>query len=162
MLNSTPDTDFEAFYNIHWKYVYRLCLSYMKNPSEAEDITEDVFVKVLADKRSFQDELHERKWLTITAINLCKNRLKSWKYRLVHSIEDTPELAAPEPEAYDEVLDSVMKLPVKYKDVIWLYYYEGYQTDEIAELLHRPSSTIRGQIRDARKRLEKILGGDVR
>ena len=162
MLNSTPDTDFEAFYNIHWKYVYRLCLSYMKNPSEAEDITEDVFVKVLADKRSFQDELHERKWLTITAINLCKNRLKSWKYRLVHSIEDTPELAAPESEAYDEVLDSVMKLPVKYKDVIWLYYYEGYQTDEIAELLHKPSSTIRGQIRDARKRLEKILGGDVR
>ena len=135
---------------------------YVRNPSEAEDITEDVFVKVLADKRSFQDELHERKWLTITAINLCKNRLKSWKYRLVHSIEDTQELAAPESESHDEVLDAVMKLPMKYKDVIWLYYYEGYQTDEIAELLHRPSSTIRGQIRDARKRLEKILGGDVR
>ena len=121
MLNSTPDTDFEAFFNIHWKYVYQLCLSYMKNPSEAEDITEDVFVKVLADKRSFQDELHERKWLTITAINLCKNRLKSWKYRLVHSIEDTQELAAPESESHDEVLDAVMKLPMTYKDVIWLY-----------------------------------------
>ena len=53
-------------------------VTYMKNQSEAEDCTEDVFVKVLTGEISFQDETHEKKWLTVTAINLCKDRLKHW------------------------------------------------------------------------------------
>ena len=53
-----------------------------------------------------------------------------------------------------------MALPVKYKEVVWLHYYEGYQTDEIAEMLHRPPSTVRGQLRDARAKLKLTLGGE--
>ena len=51
-------------------------------------------------------------------------------------------------------------LPVKYKEVVWLHYYEGYQTDEIAALLHRPASTVRNQLRDARGKLKEALGGE--
>lgn len=76
-------SELEAFYERHWKYVYRLCLTYMKSEADAEDCTEDVFVKVLTGDFSFNDEIHERKWLTLTAINLCKDRLKSWKRKLV-------------------------------------------------------------------------------
>lgn len=75
-------------------------------------------------------------------------------------IDDEPELAAPEQEDRSDVLEAVQSLPVKYKDVIWLYYYEGYQTDEIAEILGRPPSTIRNQMRDARKLLKDKLGGE--
>lgn len=61
------------------------------------------------------------------------------------------------------MLEFVLKLPVKYKDVIWMYYYDGYQTDEIAQLLNRPPSTVRNQLKDARNLLKKQLErGDMR
>ncbi len=153
--------DFEAFYERHWKYVYRLCFTYMRNAEEAEDCAEDVFVKVLNGEFTFEDELHERKWLTVTAINHCKDRLKSWKHKAVDYLDDVPEPAAEEPEDHSEVLEAVMKLPVKYKEIIWLYYYDGYQTDEIAKMLRSPPSTIRNRLRDARKLLKNILGGEL-
>ncbi len=163
MLKSTlrTDADFEAFYKKYWKYVLKLCLSYMKNQTEAEDVASDVFVKILSDAIVFNDELHERKWLTVVSINMCKNRLKSRKRRIFASIEDRQDLSVSEIGMQNDILDAVMGLPVKYKDVIWLYYYEGYKTHEIAALLKRPPSTVRGQIRDARNLLKKILGGDL-
>ncbi|MGN0670561.1 MAG: RNA polymerase sigma factor, partial [Oscillospiraceae bacterium] len=156
------DEEFEAFYERHWKYVYRLCMTYMKSAADAEDCTEDVFVKVLNGNFEFTDEAHERKWLTVTAINLCKDRLKSWKRKAVAAIDDDPEQAAPEKEDYSDVTEAVKNLPVKLKDVIWLFYYDGYRTDEIARILGRPPSTVRNQLRDARKLLKDILGGDFR
>ncbi|MCR4646205.1 MAG: RNA polymerase sigma factor [Oscillospiraceae bacterium] len=158
------DADFEAFYDRHWKYVYRLCFTYMKNEADAEDCTEDVFVKVLKRQYAFDDETHERKWLTIAAINQCKDKLKSYERKNVVSLDDddAPEPAAPEEEDYSEVTEAVMNLPPKLKDVIWLYYYEGYSTDEIASMLGRPPSTVRNQMRDARNLLKSVLGGDPR
>lgn len=96
------DADFEAFYDRHWKYVYRLCFTYMKNEADAEDCTEDVFVKVLTGNFEFEDETHERKWLTVTAINLCKDKLKSYARKNIDSLDDDmmPEMAAPEKEDY--------------------------------------------------------------
>ena len=154
------DAEFEAFYERHWKYVYRLCFTYMKSSAEAEDCAEDVFVKVLTEGFEFNNEVHERKWLTVAAINLCKDRLKGWKRKAVMPIDDEPELAAPEKEDRSDVLEAVLGLPNKYKDVVWLYYYEGYQTDEIAEILGSPPSTIRNRMRDARKLLKDKLGGE--
>lgn len=156
------DAEFDAFYERHRKYVYRLCFTYVKSAADAEDCAEDVFVKVLTGEFEFNDEVHERKWLTVTAINLCKDRLKSRKRKSIVPIDDEPEIAAPEKEDRSDVLEAVLALPVKYKDVIWLYYYEGYQTDEIAEILGRPPSTIRNQMRDARKLLKDKLGGEYR
>lgn len=132
----------------------------MKSSAEAEDCAEDVFVKVLTEGFEFNDEVHERKWLTVAAINLCKDRLKGWKRKAVMPIDDEPELAAPEQEDRSDVLEAVLGLPNKYKDVVWLYYYEGYQTDEIAEILGSPPSTIRNRMRDARKLLKDKLGGE--
>ena len=154
------DAEFEAFYERHWKYVYRLCFTYMKSSAEAEDCAEDVFVKVLTEGFEFNNEVHERKWLTVAAINLCKDRLKGWKRKAVMPIDGEPELAAPEKEDRSDVLEAVLGLPNKYKDVVWLYYYEGYQTDEIAEILGSPPSTIRNRMRDARKLLKDKLGGE--
>ena len=132
----------------------------MKSSAEAEDCAEDVFVKVLTEGFEFNNEVHERKWLTVAAINLCKDRLKGWKRKAVMPIDDEPELAAPEKEDRSDVLEAVLGLPNKYKDVVWLYYYEGYQTDEIAEILGSPPSTIRNRMRDARKLLKDKLGGE--
>ena len=158
------DADFYAFYERHWKYVYRLCFTYLKNESDAEDCTEDVCNKVLTGNFSFEDATHERKWLTLTAINLCKDKLKSFSRKNVGSIDDelAPEIAAPEAEDNSDVLEAVMALPPKLKDVIWLCYYEGFPTDEIAKMLGRPPSTVRNQMKDARNLLKNVLGGESR
>ncbi|MBO4399342.1 MAG: RNA polymerase sigma factor [Lachnospiraceae bacterium] len=156
---SQTNAEFEAFYERHWKYVFRLCYTYMKSEVDAEDCTEDVFVKVLTGDFTFSDETHERKWLTITAINLCKDRLKSYARKHVDSLDDAdaPEVAAPESEDYSDVREAVLNLPPKLKDVVWLFYFEGYKADEIAEMLDRPASTVRNQLKDARDLLRKVL-----
>ena len=73
--------------------------------------------------------------------------------------DSVPEPASEEPEDYSDVLEAVLALPEKYKDVVWLFYYDGYQTDEIASMLGRPASTVRNQLRDARAILKKTIEG---
>ena len=157
------DADFDAFYERNWKYLYRLCFTYMKSQPDAEDCVEDVFVKVLTGNMAFEDQTHERKWLTVTAINLCKDKLKSFARKNVGSMHDEqmPDIAAPEQADYSHVKDAVTALPPNYKDVVWLYYYEGHSTDEIARMLGHPSSTIRNRLKDARKKLKLLLEGEL-
>ena len=91
-------------------------------------------------------------------MNICKDKLRHWWRQKVAPIdEDTDQAAAPDDRR--EVVDAVMALPVKYKEVVWLHYYEGYQPDEIAAMLHRPPSAVRNQLRDARAKLKLTLGG---
>ena len=136
-----------------------LSTAFMKNAPEAEDCTEDVFVKVLSGEYAFQDETHEKKWLTVTAINLCKDRLKHWFRRMVSPIEDAEQVESEPPAEPDEMLEVVKKLPTKYKDVIYLHYYMDYKIDEIAAMLHKPPSTVRNHLAEARALLKKQLGG---
>jgi len=151
--------EFALFYERHWKYVYKVCYTYMKTEAEAEDCTEDVFVKVFKGDFAFENEEHERKWLIITACNLCKDRLKSYSRKNTVSIDEIEEPEAPQVTDYREVQEAVRKLPEKYKQVVWMFYYDGYSTEEIAKVLERPPSTIRNQLSDARKLLKKTLGG---
>ncbi len=157
-------TDFEKFYEKYWKFVYRLCFTYMNNQADAEDCTEDVFVKVFRGSVGFVDETHERKWLTVTASNLCKDRLKSYSRKNISSLDDEsmPEIAAPEKDDNSDVLQAVTELPVKLKEVVMLYYYEDRSTDEIADMLGRPPSTVRNQLRDARNLLKQKLEETIR
>jgi len=157
--NEQPETWFEAFYERNYKQVYRICFTYMKNQSEAEDCTEDVFVKVLTGDFAFNDETHEKKWLTVTAMNLCKDRLKHWWKKKTSPIDEAPEIPAENVAAMDETLEIVMKLPTKYKDVIYLHYYLDYKTDEIAQMLKKPPSTVRNHLREARELLRRQIGG---
>ncbi len=131
----------------------------MRNQAEAEDCTEDVFVKVLTGDTVFNDETHEKKWLTVTAVNLCKDRLKHWSRKQVIPIDDSPEIPDSSTVIIDETLDAVKKLPEKYKDVIYLYYYMDYKTEEIAVMLKKPPSTVRNRLRDARELLRRQIGG---
>ena len=155
-----PGEDFEAFYLRHFQAIYRVCYAFLKNPQDAEDCTEDVFVRALTKELTFENERHERAWLTTTAMNLCKDRLKHWYHQKVTPLDDQTQAEAPRKEDYSEVLQAVMALPVKYKEVVWLHYYEGYQTEEIAKMLNRPPSTVRNQLRDARGKLKIQLGGE--
>ena len=152
------NTYFSLLYKRNFRTVYRICYIFMKNSADAEDCTEDAFVKAMTSGIIFNNEDHERAWLTVTARNICKDKLKHWWNKKTESISEHKDLTCDEIE-HDDVLEAVMALPDKYKDAVYLHYYEGYQTDEIAKMLKRPASTVRNQLRDARIKLKDMLGG---
>jgi len=133
----------------------------MKNAHEAEDAVANVFAKLLNKRITFENENHEKAWLLRAAINQCKDTLKHW-WRKTLNIDDHLNLEAiPSPKAEipedGNVLEAVLALPKRHKDVILLYYYGGYKTAEIAKMLHRPHSTIRYHMSEARRLLKDVL-----
>jgi len=127
----------------------------MKTASEAEDVTAEVFAKLLQQRIVFENDEHEKAWLLRTAINQCKDTLKHW-WRKRSDINDYQHLESNSLQD-NHVLEIVLGLPKKYKDVTYLYYYEGYSTAEIAEILQKPHSTIRNHMSEARNLLREVL-----
>ena len=151
--------DIEAVFARQVGTVYKLCYSYLRNASDAEDATQSVFVKAISAGQCFESEEHERAWLIRVAVNHCLDILKGAPRRNV-PLDDAPEPAARSCE-FDATLDAVLALPPKYKDAVYLYYYEGYTAEEIARMLDRNPSTVRSHLSEARAILRETLGGDL-
>lgn len=155
------DKELAELYQRHVEVVYRLCYIYLKNPVDAEDAVQSVFLKLLKVPVIFQDAEHEKAWLTVTTRNHCKDLLKSWwKVRRV-DLATLPEIPAwNNDELSEKVLAKLLALPEKYKTVLYLYYFEEYAIKGIAELLECKESTIQTRLARGRKRLKLDLGGD--
>ena len=149
----------EEIYRRRFDMVYRISFSYLKNPSDTEDITADVFAKLMQKGIVFHDAEHEKAWLIRTTINACKDYLKHW-WRGRADIANYEHLQSNDSLHIDETLNAVMELPTRFKDVIYLYYYEGFTSEEIAILLRKPPATIRGHLREARKILRGVLDNE--
>jgi len=130
----------------------------MKNVPDAEDAVANVFAKLLKKGLVFENAEHEKAWLLRVAINQCKDSLKHW-WRNNSHIDDYQNLES-NPLQKNQILQIVLELPKQYKDVIYLYYYEGYGTAEIAEILKKPHSTIRYHMKEARNLLKEVLEND--
>jgi RNA polymerase sigma-70 factor (ECF subfamily) len=159
-----PEFDRERFSEIYERnhpWIYRVCFAYMKNAPDAEDCTEDAFVRLLDARPSLEDEKHERAWLTVAAMNVCRDRLRRWRRRRTVPEDLAEQLPDEDGEERREVLDAVMRLPGKYKDVVVLYYYLGYKSDEVALVLRESPSTVRNRLAAARRRLRGALGGNA-
>jgi RNA polymerase sigma-70 factor (ECF subfamily) len=151
-----PSQTCGEIYERQFDAVYRVCFSYMRNAADTEDMVADVFEKLLKSGTTFNDVEHEKAWLLRTAINRCKDYLKHW-WRSRANIDDYENLETSNPFAENEVLKIILDLPERYKDVIYLYYYEGYSTAEVAQILKKPQSTIRNHMREARELLKGVL-----
>lgn len=146
-------------YNRHVDTVYRVCFSFMKNKQDTEDMVQETFLRLLSSGVGFVSEEHEKAWLIVTASNLCKDTLKKW-WRKSEDIDD-PALGLQQPPfEIDAVLDAILKLPTDQKCAVYMYYYEGYSTAEIAAHLRCPHATVRSRLSRARKTLKLKLGGD--
>ena len=140
--------------------VRRVCFMHLKNYSDVEDVFQDVFMKYLLHDRPFESDAHERAWLIRVAINSCKDVLKSFFRRKVVSLDDigTEPFYVQEDNAH--ILDAVLKLSENYKNVIYLFYYEGYSAVEIAKMLNRRENTIYTWLSRAKSKLRESLGGE--
>lgn len=156
---SRTDKEIAEIYSRHIKTIYRVCFAYMRNSADTEDAVQDTFVKMIRSGASFESEEHEKAWLIRTASNVCKDILKAW-WRRRENLEDYEQLYSTGGIEVDDTLKAVMALPDKYKTVVYLYYYEGYTSVEIAEILRKSQSTIRNYLHEARKVLREQLGSD--
>ena len=152
--------DIEQIFRRHVQTVYRVCYSFMGSAADAEDATQATFMRPIDHPRSFESVEHEKAWLIVCASNLCKDILKSAGRSRVTEMPEREPADPRQADPLDTTLDAVLRLPDKYKDVVYLHYYEGYKTAEIAEMLGENPSTVRNRLRDARTLLRQALGGD--
>lgn len=146
-------------YNRHVDTVYRICFSFMKTSADTEDMVQETFLRLLSSGVRFQTEAHEKAWLIVTASNLCKDALKKW-WRKSENLEDYESVLQQPPFEIDHVLAAILQLPADQKTAVYMYYYEGYSTAEIASYLRCPQATVRSRLARARKVLKTKLGGD--
>lgn len=148
----------EILVNKYADMVLRLALTHLGNLADAQDVCQEVYIKLFKHQRPFNDAEHEKAWIIRVTINTCKDVISSpWK-KWFSPVEEIP-LPIEHTESM-EVVSFVLKLPRKYRMVIYLYYYEGYKTAEIAELLNLKENTVRTQLKRAKELLkEKIMGG---
>ena len=138
--------------------ILRYAYTYLHNMSDAEEVLQDTLVQFLKTAPEFESENHEKAWLLRVAANLSKNRIRYNKLRETDELKD--ELVAEEREDLSFVWEAVKSLPVKYREVIHLFYHEGYQTAQIAKVLGRNESTVRSDLRRGREKLKEVLKGE--
>ena len=145
-----------GLYRRRFKMVYQICLVLMKNVPDAEDAAQTVFRRVLERGETFRDPEHEKAWLIVAARNECKNQLKHW-WRTRRAGEEALDVLGWEDPHDGEVWEQVAALPGPHRLALYLHYYQGYTTGEIAAMLGENPSTVRSRLVQARKKLKLKL-----
>ena len=148
--------EIETIYRRNFTLVYQLCLVLMRSVPDAEDAAQTVFRRVLEREQPFCDLEHERAWLIVTARNECRDQLKHWWRRGRADPSALDGLIWEDPREGD-VWEQVAALPEKHRLVLFLHYYQGYATGEIAQMLGENPSTVRSRLAQARKKLKLRL-----
>lgn len=153
----TNDTFMCAVKRNH-KRLFMIALSYTKCHEDAEDILQNVFLKLWKHSETFNNSEHIDKWLTHVCVNECKNHIKL-PFKKNTTLDAMELYTFDKPRDFD-VFNALMSLPKKEYTVIVLFYYEDMSTKEIAKLLKTKEPTIKTRLRRARIKLKDILGED--
>lgn len=140
--------------------VRRICFVHLKNQEDTEDIFQNVFLKYVLYSGTFESSEHEKAWFARVTINACKDLLKNFYRKNTVPMDAVSEEAFTSNEEQSAVLEEVLSLPKKYKDVVYLFYYEGYSAAEIADIMKKKENTIYSLLSRARKLLKEKLGGE--
>ncbi len=140
--------------------VKRICVVYLKSHSDIEDIFQTVFMKYLLSSNEFESDEHEKAWFIRVTINCCKDLLKSFFKKNTVPLEIIAEQSVEMPSENSHVLEAVLSLPKKYKEVVYLYYYEEYTAVEISKILSKNVNTVYTLLSRAKALLKEKLGGE--
>lgn len=135
--------------------VRRLCMIYLKNYADTEDIFQNVFLKYATSSVKFENDEHEKAWFIRVTINKCKDLLKSFFRNRTVSLDDIVEKPEAMPSDYREVLEAVLSLPLKYRNVVYLHYYEGYSAPQISHILGKNVNTVYTLLTRSKKMLRE-------
>ncbi len=147
------DKEIKEMYDRNIDMLYRISYTYFQgDKAKAEDVIQDLFLKVIDKNIRFENNEHEKAWFIVAIRNQCKNLLKrKWN----EDVELDFDIASNEQE--DNIIDLVMQLPNEYKLPIYLFYYENYSCIEIAKILNVPENTIYSYLNRGRKKLKIMI-----
>ena len=149
--------EYERLVTLYLDCIYRIALNGCKNDMDAEDVVQNTFMKLLEKEECFADDEQAKFWLIRVAMNECKSLWRtSWR-RKVTSMEDlSAEPAFVMPER-SELYYAVRELPVKYRQVVHLYYFEDYSVREIANIMKLSETAVQNRLLRARQKLKEKL-----
>ncbi len=146
------DDEIEEVVTVYANMLFKLCFTILCNSTDAEDAVSDTFVKWITKAPSFRNEEHRKAWLIRVATNICLDMRRFHKRH--------PSICLDEVYGYCQqetgytILKDILSLPAKYKTVLYLFYIEGYQTEEIAKLLSISGSAVRKRLQYGRDMLK--------
>ncbi len=141
--------------------VRRICMIHLKSYHDTEDIFQNVFLKYVQSCAVFENEEHEKAWFIRVTVNACRDLLKSFFRSHTVPLEEALTLSEKMAPDHSEVWEAVLSLPVKYRDVVYLHYYEGYTAAEMGSILGKNVNTVYTLLTRSRQLLREKLGGDV-
>lgn len=155
------DDKYIELFHLYKNDIYRLSFSYTKSLTDADDITQNVFVKLFKHPEILElDLIESKKWLIRVTINECKTfLLSSWKKKIFPISDDIDKVCDGNQDSND-ILSTVLSLPKKYRLLVYLYYYEGYKIKEISSLIHLSETNVQTRLSRARGMLREILKGE--
>ena len=151
----------EQIFRDYYQLIYRVAFSQVKNHADAEDITQEVFLKIIRHDMRYQSMEHERAWIVRVTVNLCRDLLKSKWHKTSVSMEEVSEAQIGNCKNFTEIQDdmmwAVLQLPEKYRNCLYLFYYEDYSIKEIAQSLEMPENTVKTNLKRGRQALKEFL-----
>ena len=139
--------------------VRRICMIHLKNYEDAEDIFQTVFLKYVLRSEPFDSPEHEKAWIIRVTVNACRDLLKSFFRSRTVSLDQLIEKPQDMPEDHSDILEAVLELPARFRDVVYLHYYEGYSAPEIGRILKKNPNTVYTLLARARQLLKTRLEG---
>ena len=122
--------------------VRRICMIHLKNYEDAEDIFQTVFLKYVLRSEPFDSPEHEKAWIIRVTVNACRDLLKSFFRSRTVALDQLIEKPQDMPEDHSDILEAVLELPARFRDVVYLHYYEGYSAPEIGRILKKNTNTV--------------------
>ena len=161
------EKEFTALAETYMDMIYRIALHVVRHPEDAEDVTQNVLLRLYRTGPDFESMDHTRHWLVRVTVNEAKRLVTLPHRKRETGMEDmAAEIAAQSfPETvsqHKEIFQAVMDLPVKYRLPIYLYYYEGYAVREIAEITGSRVSTVQTRLARGREKLKEVLGEELK
>ena len=139
--------------------VRRICMIHLKNYEDAEDIFQTVFLKYVLRSEPFDSPEHEKAWIIRVTVNACRDLIKSFFRSRTVSLDQLIEKPQDMPEDHSDILEAVLELPARFRDVVYLHYYEGYSAPEIGRILKKNPNTVYTLLARARQLLKTRLEG---
>ena len=151
----------EQYFKEYYPLAYRVAFAQVKNRADAEDIAQEVFIRLLLSEKDYESAAHEKAWMIRVTLNLCKDLLKSRWRNLSVALETVPEqerksFGIPCLEE-DDTLWAVLALAENYRNCLYLFYYEDYSIREIAAILDLPENTVKTNLRRGREKIRELL-----
>lgn len=143
------EKDIEAYSDT----ILRIAVQNTKNYHDAEDVVQEVFIRLMKNYDDFESAEHKKAWLIRVAINLCRDINRSSRFKAMEPVENYPCFYDDKLKSC-EIIEMIRKLPESKRNAVYLFYFEGYSINEIAEITGRNAGSIGSDLHRARKQLK--------